>query len=1128
MPVIVPDDNDEGHVVERALERARELINAAAVPVTRRERVTRLRLRRLFQDDNAVSVTITLTDQVMRFTSARNAASALRVAARQATRRGFGLFNVVGLRTLAMISRVMPSLTLRIVDARIRVLTQSLIVDADVKTLQHQIDDHRREGLLVNVNVLGEAVLGEDEANARLERVIKMVRRPDVNYVSVKLSSIVSQLITIDHEGSLARVATKLRVLYREAHATGTFINLDMEEYRDLRLTLDAFTLVLGEADFMNVGAGIVLQSYLPDAHDALKELITWAKERRRNGGGTVKVRLVKGANLAMEHVEAELHGWSAAPYDTKADVDASYCRLLDVALRKENAASLRVGVASHNLFHVAWALELAKSRGVEAQLDVEMLEGMANAEALALGKSGQSVLLYTPVTRRDDFASAVAYLVRRLDENTAPENYLRAALFIANDVAVFDEQRQRFLSSVNARHSIDTATRRRALTVSSTHFENEPDGDPTSASYVDEIRAASQSLRVLPEYEIDSLDHLDVQEPAQYEEGRDPNDEGRVWYRYRVATINDIDRALEFASSGFASWHRLTVQNRQAILLRAAQVMSSSRARTIAVMARDGGKTVAEADPEVSEAVDFARFYASNAVSDAASTPLGVVLVVPPWNFPYAIPAGGVLAALAAGNAVILKPAPETAAVAYELARQLWDAGVPREVLQLVPTRDDECGRHLVTHVGVSAVVLTGSFDTAALFTSWKPTLRLLAETSGKNAIVVTASADIDLAVKDIVQSAFGHAGQKCSAASLVIVERSIYDNSTFVAQLIDAVDSLRVGPGYDLGSNVGPIIRPPEQGLWRALTQLDEGESWLVEPVRLDDARLLWQPGVKVGVRPGSWSHLNEWFGPVLGVMIARDLDEAIRWQNEIPYGLTGGLHSLDQTECERWMDRVEVGNIYINRGITGAVVRRQPFGGWKRSSVGPTAKAGGANYVNALRRWDKVDNVDLALARATSWWTEHGSKALDDTGLVGERNFVRYRHHLKPITVRIDEKISSVAMVYLVGLFGVADLNVEFSCESVVKGILDVTLESVEELVARAGGLAKVRWLSNEELPASALVALGVHLDARPLAQAGDVELARWLLEQSVAITNHRYGNVRAGPKPLCLGLGEWTMR
>jgi RHH-type proline utilization regulon transcriptional repressor/proline dehydrogenase/delta 1-pyrroline-5-carboxylate dehydrogenase len=1119
------DNNVPPSVLANALERARLLIDVASTPRSREERATRRRFRRLFDDERAVAVTIVLTDEVMRFTSPHEASTALRSAVKLASLKGFGAANLAGLRAVAQLSRVAPSLALKIVDNRVRALTENLILDAAPTSLQNQFALHRQEGLKLNVNVLGEAVLGEHEANSRLERVLEMIRRPDVNYVSVKLSSIVAQLLTIDHEGSLLRVAEKLRVVYREAQNHGNFVNLDMEEYRDLRLTLDAFTTVLSEPEFHALEAGIVLQAYLPDSHAALDELIAFATRRHHDGGGALKVRLVKGANLAMEHVEAELHGWSAAPYGSKPDVDASYCRLLDVVLRPEHAASLRVGVASHNLFHVAWALELAASRGVLAQVDVEMLEGMANAEAAALVASGQSVLLYAPVTRRDDFASAVAYLVRRLDENTAPENYLRAALFMADDPRVYEEQRQRFLDALERRHSISVDTQRHAIAVPSDSFGNEPDGDPTNRAYVTGVVHALNIVAKHPPIVIDTLAHLDpaIGEP-ELEEGRDPNDRARVWYRYRVATMPEIDQALEFASSGFAAWHHLSTDDRRSVLLKAADVMAERRARTIAIMARDGGKTVAEADPEVSEGIDFARFYASHASANDTSAPLGVVLVVPPWNFPYAIPAGGVLAALAAGNAVVLKPAPETVAVAFELASQLWDAGVPREVLQLIPTRDDECGRHLVTHVGVSAVVLTGSFETAQLFTSWKPTLRLFAETSGKNAMVITASADIDLAVKDVVQSAFGHAGQKCSAASLAIVERSLFENPAFVDQLIDAVSSLRVGPGYVLASDMGPVIRPPETALLRALTQLDDGETWLVAPERLDDEGLLWRPGVKVGVAPGSWSHLNEWFGPVLAVMVADTLDEAIRWQNQTPYGLTGGLHSLNQHECEEWIERVQVGNLYINRGTTGAVVGRQPFGGWKRSSVGAASKAGGANYVNSLRNWPRVNDVDAAMANATTWWRERGSKALDDAGLSAERNLVRYCTALRPIAVRVDEKLDPQAVRYVRALIELAGFDVEFSAASLVKGLLDVTLESVDEFTARADSFAKVRWLSREPAPTLALLGKGVSIETRVLAQSGSVELPRWLLEQSVAITNHRYGNVHAGPKPLCLGLGE----
>jgi RHH-type proline utilization regulon transcriptional repressor/proline dehydrogenase/delta 1-pyrroline-5-carboxylate dehydrogenase len=371
---------------------------------------------------------------------------------------------------------------------------------------------------------------------------------------------------------------------------------------------------------------------------------------------------------------------------------------------------------------------------------------------------------------------------------------------------------------------------------------------------------------------------------------------------------------------------------------------MAAGRGEAVAVMVRDGGKTVREADPEVSEGLDFARYYAGCAAElgelpahGVRAEPLGVVVVASPWNFPWAIPAGGVLAALAAGNAVVLKPAPETVLTAYVLARQCWAAGVPADALQFLPCPDDEVGRRLVTHPDVAAVVLTGSWDTAQLFLSWRPDLRLHAETSGKNALVITEAADLDAAVKDLVRSAFGHSGQKCSAASLAVVAAPVYDDPGFRRRLRDAVTSLAVGPATDLTTVVGPLVAPASGPLADALEVLQPGEEWLVRPRQVGPNPRLWSPGVKLGVRPGSSFHLTECFGPVLGLMRARDLDEALRLQNAPDYGLTGGLWSLDDREVERWLARVEVGNAYVNRHTTGAIVRRQPFGGWKRSAVG-----------------------------------------------------------------------------------------------------------------------------------------------------------------------------------------------
>ena len=1110
-PLLTDESIDQ--TATTSVERARELIATSEKLRSRRENANRKRFGRLFKDPKAIEVTITLTDEVMRIHSMREAITIFNHAAKKASVKGFGPFNAFGLKFIRIVAIALPGLVVRLVHQRVRALSKDLILPAEQDRLSKHLGKRKEEGIRLNINVLGEAVLGQREADERFARLLEMIARPEVDYISVKLSAVVAQMITIDHNGSLEKVCAKLRTIYTAADEYGTFINLDMEEFRDLALTVDAFKRVLSEQNFLHIHAGIVLQAYLPESHAAFAALVAFAVERHKAQGGTIKVRLVKGANLAMEKAEGELHGYIPAPYGSKSDVDASYSRLVDVALRSEHAHAVRIGIASHNLFHLTWAIEVARSRGVLHQLDIEMLEGMANAEALAITRSGHQVLFYTPVTNKDDFASAVAYLVRRLDENTSDENYLKAAFEIGSNPKKFAEQKLRFENSVRERHTISTKSRRHQPDpVDYSTFHNQSSGDPTEPTY---IKAITEEIARVREHDmtIPIVINGDEVTTNQCEDGTDPGDNGTVWYSYCVANEKIIDKAVSVAEKGLASWGVKSAAERQEILFNVANVMHAQRARTIAVMSRDAGKTVSEADPEVSEAIDFARYYASTGVDNNDSKPMGVVLVVPPWNFPYAIPAGGVCAALAAGNTVILKPAPETVATAWLLAQQLWEGGVPRDALQFVPTRDDDSGKHLVTHKGVQALILTGAFETANMFMSWKSDLNLLAETSGKNSLIVSACADIDAAVKDLVQSAFGHAGQKCSAASLGIIVESIYKDPSFIRQLVDDVTTLKVGAGWDFGTTVGAVIRKPEGALLRALTTLDDGESWLVEPKQLDDAGTLWSPGVKVGIKAGSWSHQNEWFGPVLGLMVAPNLKTAIEWQNETNFGLTAGIHSLDADECALWMDCVEAGNLYINRGITGAIVQRQPFGGWKRSSVGANAKAGGPNYVHALRNWSPLQDSRAAKWSVDEWWKKVGSKAIDATGLTVEKNYQRYRKPLAPIIVRVDDSTSNEDISLINYIAQITGTEVLWSTASA---------ESFDELISRSQ--FKVRWLSSETAPGAELMAKGVSLDTRPVAQRGDIEAPRWLLEQSVAITYHRYGNVNGGPKPICSGLGH----
>jgi RHH-type proline utilization regulon transcriptional repressor/proline dehydrogenase/delta 1-pyrroline-5-carboxylate dehydrogenase len=588
------------------------------------------------------------------------------------------------------------------------------------------------------------------------------------------------------------------------------------------------------------------------------------------------------------------------------------------------------------------------------------------------------------------------------------------------------------------------------------------------------------------------------------------------------TTSIDDVDRVLAEARSAQQGWAETPASERRRILSAMADELSRCRGELISAMIREANKTLAQADPEVSEAIDFARYYGHRAVElddlDAARfDPFGVVAVIPPWNFPVAIPTGGVTAALAAGNAVVFKPAPETPRCAEIVAECAWRAGVPTSVLQFLRVPDDEVGARVVTEA--DAVILTGGFETAELFRSWKPDIRLLAETSGKNSLIITPNADIDLAVADLVASAFGHSGQKCSAASLAVCVGSVYDSPRLRRQLVDAVASLQVGVSTDPATNMGPTIAEPEGKLLRALTELDGDEQWLVTPRRIGPG--LWSPGVRIGVTAGSWFHQTECFGPVLALMAAADLDEAIAIQNASPFGLTGGLHSLDHGEIDTWLERVEVGNAYVNRQITGAIVQRQPFGGWKRSSIGPGAKAGGPNYIAQLGTWHPTPESDATAADdGEAWlqaakasdrlaWDQHFSVSHDPTGLFCEENTFRYRP-LSRVAVRVGSDIDPV-IVRRIGAAaeqcGVPLLVSYAASESIAEfGSRIADADDGVSAVERIRVLGPVEPELREVAAAAEL-----HLADDPVTAEGSLELRHMVKEQAISRTLHRYGNL-----------------
>jgi len=1082
-------------LADETIERVERWLDASGVPVPRRERLAARRLATMVSDRPGTVFAMRFVDRVIRPEDPTVSAGQLASLVDEAELPGFLSWpDRWLLRAGAWLGRSFPGVVMPLARRRMRSLVGHLVVDADPGRLGAHLRERSEAGFSMNVNMLGEAVLGAVEARRRHREVLETLAQAHLDYVSVKVSAVVSQLNEWDFDGSVQRVVEAFRPLLRTAAATvpATFVNFDMEEYHDLELTTAAFRILLEESEFEGVDAGIVLQAYLPDCFDALRELVDWhnglvAAGRR---SGEIKIRLVKGANLAMERVEAAMRGWPQAPYGTKAETDANYKRCLDWVLTLERTASVRIGVASHNLFDVAWADLLAARREVRHRLEFEMLEGMAPTEAELLRADGRGVLLYTPAVAAADFDVAIAYLFRRLEENASDENFIHHLFGLRHGTAVFESEAAKFRAAVAERWSVDFVPRRGQdrrrepePADPTAGFFNEPDTDPALAPN----RSWAQQIV------------------------------SREWRGPAAALTTrsvDVDRVVGTAVDAQPGWAARSLTERRSLLWRVADELTRRRGDLVAAMMHEGHKTIAEADPEVSEAIDFARWYGDRAL-DLSGTglarfePFGAVLVVPPWNFPVAIPSGGAFAALAAGNAVILKPAPETPGCAEIVAECCWDAGIPPGALSLIRTPDDAAGRHLVAHPDVDAVILTGAYDTARMFLSWKPEMRLLAETSGKNSLVITPNADIDLAVADLVASAFGHSGQKCSAASLAICVGETYDSPRLRRQLTDAVTSLRVGPSTELATTTGPVIAPPEGRLLRALTRLDNGEEWLVEPRRLDDQT--WTPGVRLGVRAGSWFHRTECFGPVLGLMRAGTLADAIAIQNSSAYGLTGGIHTLDPAEIRQWTDTVEVGNAYINRGTTGAIVRRQPFGGWKQSSVGPGVKAGGPNYVARLGTWHPADtglSDDEWLQAASAsdeaaWRTEFGVEH-DPSGLFCESNLFRYRP-LPKVALRAEADAEPRDITRVLAAASRCGVSVIES---------HAAHETSDQFATRLNSLdierVRVVGICSQQLRAAANETR-IHIADDPVTAEGRVELMHYLREQAVSRTTHRYGNV-----------------
>lgn len=827
------------------------------------------------------------------------------------------------------------------------------------------------QGLAFTLDLLGESTVSEDEANTYFERYNEILDTliaevatfpknpaleespygavPRVN-VSVKISSLYSQIDPLDFDGSIDAIKTKLRPLYRKAMSHGAFINIDMEHYAYKDLTIALFKSLLSEPEFASYSnAGIVIQAYLRDAERDVTELCKWAKKRK----APVTVRLVKGAYWDYETIHSEQEGWPIPVFSHKWETDASYERCTEILL--DHHKFIRTAIGSHNVRSIAYAMAYAQSKRLEkSAIEFQMLYGMAEPMKAAAQQMGYRVRDYVPI---GELVPGMAYLVRRLLENTSNESWLRASFV---DGASID--------ALLAKPSGQPSTPEPKTKAFTDHgFRNEPMRDFAHASQREAFAKAIEAVRKkLGATYAPIIDNKPIQTEHAIK-SLDPSRLGQLVGEVGMASVTQAEQALDSAKRAQPAWARTSADQRAKHLFKVADLMRAQRDELAAWMVFEVGKTWREADADVCEAIDFCDFYAREMLRLAKPKrlgrvpgelgqmfyrPRGVAAVISPWNFPLAILCGMAMAAAVTGNTVVMKPAEQSSVVAAKFMEIVLAAGFPPGVVNFLPGFGEQVGAHLVSSPKTQLIAFTGSMEVglhilqvAGIPHPHAPEVKkVICEMGGKNAIIIDADADLDEAIHGVVHSAFGFQGQKCSACSRVVVHESCYDE--FKERLIGAVKSIQIGPSSDPANSMGPVIDAGSRKKILEYVELGKQEGKLLIQRAAPEGGFFVAPTVFEDIAPTARLAQEEIFGPVLALMKASDFEHALEIANGTRFALTGAVYSRSPYNIQKAYERFDVGNLYINRGSTGALVWRQPFGGYKLSGVG--TKAGGPDYL------------------------------------------------------------------------------------------------------------------------------------------------------------------------------------
>jgi len=891
-------------------------------------------------------------------------------------------FLSTGARVAGMFGSLGGAVLGKAISANIQEMARQFIVGENTREAVKNLEKLRREGFAAVVDVLGEATLSEKEAEEYVATYLELLeslqkeqekwdglagkggdRRldwghaPKVN-IAVKPTALFCLANPQDFEGSVAAIMARMERILLKTMELGGFLCIDMESYRHKEIILEVYRrLRLKHRDYPHLG--IVLQAYLKDNDKDLAELLAWG----RKNGVQLSVRLVKGAYWDYETVKAMQNDWEIPVWTIKAESDAAFERQARMIL--ENHDICHFACASHNIRTISSVLETARELGVpEDRYEFQVLYGMAEPVRKGILKVAGRVRLYCPY---GDMVPGMGYLVRRLLENTANESFLRQSF--AEDAQVERLLEDPQMTAERERSTRDGKPKRERPGVGGLPpFENMTMVDFTRADHraafpkaIAEVRG--RLGRTYPLHiggtEIITKDVIPTVNPAKPSE---------VLGQICQAGISEVEQAIAAAKAAFPAWRDTAPEKRAEYLMKAAEIARRRIFELSAWQVLEIGKQWDQAYADVAEAIDFLEYYAREMIRYGKPQrvghapgelnhyfyePKGLAAIIAPWNFPLAISMGMASAAIVTGNPVVFKPSAITGIIGHQLAEIFGEAGLPAGVFNFTPGRGSVMGDYLVDHPDISLIAFTGSMEVglriverAARVHQGQPNVKkIIAEMGGKNAVIIDDDADLDEAVPHVLYSAFGFQGQKCSACSRLIVLDAVYDR--FMERLLAMARATTVGPAEDPAHYMGAVA--DDKAMKSILEYIEigskEGKVLYMSPT--PEGEGYWVPMTIIGdIRPEHRLAQEEVFGPVLAVMRAKDFDQAIEWANSTRFALTGGIFSRSPEHIARARRDFRVGNLYINRNNTGALVERQPFGGARMSGVG--TKAGGPDYL------------------------------------------------------------------------------------------------------------------------------------------------------------------------------------